>query len=69
MPDTPDRLTCPTGKVCLASKRDARSLLRARRHLGMRSAYRCPICGWWHLTHVHPKSRRRYRYTRRHDDD
>ena len=56
------------GKICFGSSRAARSAIRkAKRNLKSRSqvpcrAYRCDICGFWHLTKAPMSKGRRKLY-------
>jgi hypothetical protein len=60
--------SCPTGKLVYSTRTKAiRALDRVRTErlrvvvvpeLVESSAYRCPNCGWWHLSHLSRSSRR-----------
>lgn len=56
--------TCATGKVCFPNAKSARfvmSHLRAEGSAPAKRVYRCPICGFWHLSKHRPPHRRKRR--------
>lgn len=47
----PGRGRCPTGKVCFATRKQARQSRRKVSSSDPIGIYRCPACDWFHLGH------------------
>jgi hypothetical protein len=45
---------CSTGKHRYATKDHAKRVAKRLRGRGRMGAYRCQVCGWWHIGHLRP---------------